>query len=82
VNIRGRLSKLVALANRPGTAEEGAAARTLAARLAARHGLELVETQAGELIAIDAFRADLIRRLHDIAEGRKRVAREINEGGS
>lgn len=72
-----RLAKLVALANRPGTAGEGAAARALAERLAERDGLELVELRSGQLVAMDAFHADLIHRLHDIAEARKQTAREI-----
>lgn len=72
-----RLAKLIALANRPGTAAEGTNARARAERLAARRGLQLVETPHGELLAVDEFRADLLRRLGEIADGRAREVRAI-----
>lgn len=81
MSVRGRLSKLVALANRPGTPAEGAAARAHAQRVAARDGLALVETTSGELVATDAFHADLLRRLGEIAEGRAAERRRL-EGQS
>jgi hypothetical protein len=75
------LAKLVALANRPGTPSEGAAARTHAERLAARDGQTVVEATSGELIAIDAFHAELLDRLRDIADGRTHGG-ELSKGGS
>lgn len=75
-----RLAKLVALANRPGTDAEGANARARAEQNAARHGLALVETPRGELIAVDSFHADLLRRLGEIAEGTARD--EIDRGNA
>jgi hypothetical protein len=64
-----KLSRLVALANRPGTEAEGAAARAQAERLAAKHGLEIVELRDGTLMVVDEFHGDLLRRLLHIANG-------------
>lgn len=64
-----RLSRLVALANRPGTEAEGVEAREAAERLARKHGLEIVEVRGGELMVVDEFHADLLRRLLWIADG-------------
>jgi hypothetical protein len=74
-----KLSKLVALANRPGYESEGAAARAAAEKIAAEHGLELVETRSGELIVVDEFHADLLRGLLEIADPTvKPPAKEIS----
>lgn len=66
----GRLAKLVALANRPGYPEEGVRARRKAEREAAAQGLALVEIR-GELVAVEEWRADLLHRLQEIADGRQ-----------
>lgn len=65
--MRGRLGRLVALANRPGTSAEGATARAHAERLARREGSEIFESSRGELIVVDEFHADLLHRLEEIA---------------
>jgi hypothetical protein len=61
------IAKLIALANRPGTAAEGAAARDRAERIASRLGLAIVETWDGDLLVVDEFHADLMRALLEIA---------------
>jgi len=64
-----KLSRLVALANRPGTEAEGVEARRKAEALARKHGLEIVEVRDGTLMVVDEFHADLLRRLLHIANG-------------
>ncbi len=70
------LTKLVALANRPGTPAEGEAARRHADRLAGLEGLSVVRSSDGEtLIVLDHFHADLHAELTRlIREGERRRA--------
>jgi hypothetical protein len=67
-----RLGALLALASRPGTPAEGAAARRHAERLAARNELLVVQARSGELVVMDELQADLLRALERIAAGRAR----------
>lgn len=75
-----RLSRLVDLANRPGTPAEGRLARAHARRYAARHGLEIVELPDGSLIVVEVWRADLMRALRRIANGQPEGRDVINDG--
>jgi hypothetical protein len=65
-----KLDKLLSLANNPGSESEGQSALEKAQAEATKQGLQITESPEGEhFIAVEAWRAEYIERLHKISDG-------------
>ena len=64
-----KLTKLLALANRPGTEAEGVQALAMAERIAGEHELRITRDVNGEWVVFDRERAELLEALQQIANG-------------